>query len=234
MGVRRCDGAALEDDDVARARIGELMARMARGEVEALLDFVREFGSSLRRVVRTTVFGYGRRDVLDGDGLEELVLVAGFALFDRASGWDPAGAPPWVWADRAIRSALAAHIGHATTELDGDRLDVPAAGTSPAPAALHGDAVDVIERLARVDDRAWMWWQAVSLFATERDRTVYFEYELQRALGDWSPANTVAAQTHLQRANVRQIVRRVRTRLAEVIDTDDRFAALRTVDWFAA
>jgi DNA-directed RNA polymerase sigma subunit (sigma70/sigma32) len=56
---------------------------------------------------------------------------------------------------------------------------------------------------------------------SERDRAVFVEYLLQTDLGDPSPAVTVGAVFGLQAANVRQIVKRTRTRLAGPARTDD-------------
>jgi hypothetical protein len=210
------------------------MTAMAGGDVAQLVDFVGEFGAPLERIVRRTVFGFGRRDLLARrDEFEALVLTAGFALFDRASAWDPAGAPPWVWADRAIRAAIAEHVGHATCDFDAERADL-CADHDVDRRGLEGSAIEVIDRLARFDDRAWLWWDAVASVATERDREVYFEYELQKALGDRSPAVTVATQTGLSTSNVRQIARRVRVRLAALIEDDTAFAELRAIEWLAA
>ncbi len=218
-------------------RLQELMAGMAGGDTAMLVALVEEFGTPLRNLVRRTVFSFGRRDLLaDPADVTDLVTTAALELFDRAAAWDPDGAPPWVWAERAIRAALAAHVGHAVVELDVDQLDaLDQQGVQlPLSKALDGDARRVVRRLAQIEPRAELWWNAVGTVTTDRNRRVYFEFELQKALGDRSPAQTVAALMGLKPDNVRQIAHRVRRRLAERIKTDARLAPLRDLRWFAA
>jgi hypothetical protein len=220
-------------------RLQEIMTGMAAGEGRMVSALVDEFGARLKRVVVSIVFGFGRRDVLCGEReVHDLVLTAALALQARADGWDPEGAPPWIWAEKAVRSAIAAHIGHATVDLDPELL---VAGLTEQPelpfdgsAGLEGDAEAVLTRLAFIDDRASLWWSAVAQVTTDRNRTVYFEYEIQRALGDRSPSHTVATQQGLTPDNVRQIASRVRRRLADLIARDERYAELRRLEWFAA
>jgi hypothetical protein len=220
-------------------RLQQIMAGMAGNDGRMVSALVDEFGGRLKSTVRSIVFGFGRRDVLCGEReVHDLVLTAALAIQARANGWDPEGAPPWIWAEKAVRSAIAAHIGHATVDLDPDLL---AAGPPAQPelpfdgtAGLEGDAEAVLTRLAAIDDRASLWWHAVAQVTNDRNRTVYFEYEIQRALGDRSPSHTVAAQQGLTPDNVRQIASRVRRRLNALIAGDDRYAELRQLDWFAA
>jgi hypothetical protein len=104
-------------------RLQEIMTGMAAGEGRMVSALVDEFGARLKRVVVSIVFGFGRRDVLCGEReVHDLVLTAALALQARADGWDPEGAPPWIWAEKAVRSAIAAHIGHATVDLDPELL----------------------------------------------------------------------------------------------------------------
>jgi len=223
-------------DSVERARLREVMAGMAAGDMAMLVALIDEFGTSLRNVVRRTVFAFGRRDLLaDPADLTDLVTTAALEVFDRAGGWDPDGAPPWVWAERAIRSAVAVQVGHAPADVDLDHLDDrPVQLPLPLTPALDGDARRVVRRLAQLEPRAALWWDAVGGIATDRNRRVYFEFELQKALGDRSPACTVARMFGLNPDNVRQIAHRVRTRLAERIRSDARLAPLRDLRWFAA
>jgi hypothetical protein len=221
-------------DSIDRDRLREVMAGMAAGDAAMLVAFVVEFGTPLRSVVRRTVFSYGRRDLLTDDAdVTDLVTTAALEVFDRAAGWDPDGAPPWVWAERAIRAALAQRAGHALADVTPDDLDQQPVQLTLS-RALDGDARRVLVRIAELEPRATMWWNAVGTITTDRNRNIYFEYEVQKALGDRSPAHTVGTIFGLTPANVRQIARRVRVRLTERIRTDAELAPLRDLRWFAA
>lgn len=223
-------------ESAQRDRLREVMAGMAAGDVAMLVAFVTEFGTPLRGLLRRIVFSFGRRDVLDDAGeVTSLVTTAALEVFDRASGWDPEGAPPWVWAERAIRTAVARQVGHALADVDVE--DLCAAREGPAQQTLRGldgDAHRILERLACHEPRAQLWWDAVGRLTSDRNRNVYFEFELQKGLGDRSPARTVGLLFDLKPANVRQIARRVRERLTEQIRTDEQLEPLRELRWFAA
>ena len=130
-------------------------------------------------------------------------------------------------------------IGHATVELDtewfashhrapddhdtGDGRDIDGRGiddpfASPDP----------------LDDRLALLVEAIDSVASERDRQVVRQYLLQQAYGDPSPSHTVADDFDLTPENVRQIVSRVRRRLRQLPDDDDRYRLLGEVAWLAA
>lgn len=219
-----------------RERLQVVMAGMAEGDMAMLVAFVNEFGTPLRGLVRRTVFGFGRRDVLDDPGeVTSLVTTAALEVFERAAAWDPEGAPPWVWAERAIRAAIARQVGHALADVAVDDLCRLCDGPiQQSFDDLLGDARDLVKRLSVADPRARLWWDAVGGLTNDRNRNVYFEVVLQQALGDRSPARTVAPMFDLTPANVRQIVSRVRKRLRERIRDDATLEPLRDLRWFAA
>ena len=223
-------------ESAQRDRLREVMAGMAAGDVAMLVAFVTEFSTPLRGLIRRTVFSFGRRDVLDDTGeVTSLVTTAALEVFDRASGWDPEGAPPWVWAERAIRTAVARQVGHAVADVEVDVVCADREG--PSQQTLHGldgDARGILARLASIEPRAQLWWDAVGAIATDRNRNIYFEFELQKVLGDRSPAKTVGALFDLKPPNVRQIAGRVRRQLAVQIRTDAQLEPLRDLRWFAA
>jgi hypothetical protein len=223
-------------DSVERDRLREVMAGMAAGDMAMLVAFVSEFGTQLRGAVRSIVFSFGRRDVLDDPGeLTSLVTTVALEIFDRADAWDHAGAVPWVWAERAIRSSLARQVGHALADVAiEDLCDLSQGPVQQSLQGLDGDARRVLKRLSATEPRARLWWDAVGALTNDRNRNVYFEFELQQTLGDRSPAKTVGTLFDLQPDNVRQIVRRVRTQLKKRIRTDARLAPLRDLRWFAA
>lgn len=223
-------------DSVDRDRLREVMAGMAAGDMAMLVSFVTEFGTPLRSLVRRTVFAFGRRDVLDDAGeVTSLITTAALEIFDRAAVWDESGAPPWVWAERAIRAAIARQVGHALADVTIEQLSELREGpVQQTLRGLDGDAHQVLRRLSVSEPRAQLWWDAVGNLTSDRNRNVYFEFVVQQELGDRAPAQTVAPMFDLQPDNVRQIVRRVRTRLAEQIRTDVQLEPLRDLRWFAA
>ncbi len=112
----------MTDND--RDRLAELMARFAAGDLGALVPFIHSFGGALARVIRRHLTDLGRFDVAsDRQQVDELVQETALDLAERAGSWDPAGALPWVWADRAIRRIVVRYVGHPSVELDPDRHD---------------------------------------------------------------------------------------------------------------
>jgi len=154
---------------------------------------------------------------------------AAFEILNRAGSWDPAGAPPWVWAANAIRSAVAREIGHALTDLDDATFDEASIGAGRG----GGDVLD-LDELALRDPRFGLFREAVALGTSPRDRDVAEQYLIQQALGDPSPSHTVAVEFDLSAANVRQIVCRVRRRIRQLQADDDRYRDLALSNWLAA
>ena len=140
-------------NSVERDRLREVMAGMAAGDMAMLVAFVSEFGTPLRGVVRSIVFSFGRRDVLDDPGeLTSLVTTVALEIFDRADAWDPEGAVPWHWAERAIRSSIARQVGHALADVAiEDLCDVSQGPIQQSLQGLDGDARRVLKRLSATE-----------------------------------------------------------------------------------
>ena len=60
---------------------------------------------------------------------------------------------------------------------------------------------------------------------------MHLQYRFQKALGDPSPAHTVGAELGLRPDNVRQIDHRVRNRIIDLADSDERFTPLLALPW---
>ena len=214
---------------VDRDELARLRARLA-ADVRAVVPFVDAYGDRLSDVVRRHLRDLARVDVArDDDEVDGLVWDTAHVLHRNAAGWDPAGALPWTWAWRPIRSHIATSIGHARADLEPDDLPL----TAPAPIA-HGGEPD-LERLASTHRGLRLVLDALAdVAATDEQRQVHLEYRIQKAFGDPSPARTVAAQFGLSEANVRQIDRRLRVRLTELVAADARYRALRVIPWLDA
>jgi hypothetical protein len=215
-----------------RDRVAELMAAMAGGDGQAVCALSVEFGGALATVVRRHLRDLNRADVLsDADEVEHLVQTAALVVFDRARGWRPGAALPWTWADRAIRHAIAIDLGHPSVELDTDRqadaLESVLGSTVAAVAGPGGGVVVGFDADRVRHPKLRLFREAIGRVGSERDQCVHWEYEVQKGLGDPSPAVTVAAQFGLRADNVRQITRRHRQKVRTLIDSDGRYAALR-------
>jgi hypothetical protein len=206
--------------DEMKDAVRPLMAAMAQGCSDSLFDLLERCTPDLEKMVVGILCSLNRRDIARSpDHVSSLVISAGFVLFDRAGGWRSDGALPWVYAYRSIREAIVKDVGHALVDVD---VDTNVADTS---AVSSGDAVIDLRDMATRFDEVAAWIEAVESVANERDRHVHLEYQVQKRLGDPSPANTVAAMFSLSPANVRQIDRRVRQRLE-----DSPFAELRFIE----
>lgn len=214
-------------DTLDRGSLAEVMAAMAAGDQSSVLTFIDRFGNRLSSVVRRLLRDLGRADLaLDRDEVSGLVIDAGFLIFQRAGGWSPEGALPWTWAERGLRSMVASHIGHATVALEADTDVVPTRS-----AAGSGVDPDDFEDLANRHHEVRLLHEAIVEVASGRDARVHIEYRLQKASGDPSPANTVAAMVDLSPGNVRQIDHRVRRRLVALARSDDRYSVLLGLEW---
>jgi len=239
-----------EDDELVSCMEG-----MADGDPAFLFTFHERFGEKIGWVVRDIVRGMGRLDILrNADEIDGLVIDACEVIFIRAAGWHPGGARPWNWAAKAIRSRIAAGIGHRLVEFD-DRGDEAAAtalaadssgiegeanGTQAGAADLtrdigtYGSDPSTVTEMLSADPRAGLLDLAIRSVGRERNQIICWQYSIQKALGDPSPAVTVAGMFGLKPGNVRQIHHRQKAKVEALVQSDDQFESLREIVWFAA
>jgi len=240
------------------------MAGMAAGDAAFLFTFHERFGPKVAWLVRDIVRGMGRLDVLgDNDEIDGLVIDACEVLFTRAAGWHSGGALPWNWARNAILSSVAAGVGHRQIEfteafgfdsvesqgsgVEGNSgVEGEASGPKADVADLTGDTVlglvlavggherDDLSSVISTDPRARLLDQAIRSVGCERSQLVCWQYGIQKGLGDPSPAITVGVMFGLNPGNVRQIYRRQKVKVEALIETDEHFAPIREIGWFAA
>ncbi|MCX7620498.1 MAG: hypothetical protein N2037_06595 [Acidimicrobiales bacterium] len=212
-----------------RTQLEELMARFARGDLGALVPFIHMFGAAIARVIRRHLNDLGRLDVArDRQQVDELVQECALELSQRAGSWDPSGALPWVWADRAIRRIVVSYIGHPSVEFDPGQHDGPDVSLTDRDVEVRFE--ELVQRHPDLD----LLLQAIARVGSDRDRAVHVQYRIQKGLGDLSPAHTVGAEFGLKPAHVRQIDRRMRNRLVELIKRDPKYARLAELRWLVA
>lgn len=216
-----------------RLRLEETMCRLGAGDPAAVWSLVEDFGDDLARVARSLISSAGRRDVFDDPGrIEGIVIDIALHLFHEAGSWNPeGGALPWVWARRAIEKIVYADLGHRSVEIDELDRDRSAASTEAPAIAVEVDATLAV--VAERDPAVAKLIEAISLVGSERDAAVHTEYRVQRAAGDPSPANTVAAEFGLQPANVRQIDARMKRKLRHLAETDSTYSEIGALRWLA-
>lgn len=210
-----------------------LMAAMAANDLAALWTFHETYEAKLRGTVLANVRSMHRPDVArDVERIDALTADAAMVIFDRAAGWQPGGAKPWNWAARAIRSMIAAEIGHRSVELGhDDSLDGEA---DVAPVSTGGDIDLTIESLVARHPRLAAFAEAWRAVSSERDQDVAWLFRVQKVNGDPSPARTVADEFGISPANARKIHERHLTKVTRLVAADERFEALRTWEWFVA
>lgn len=229
------------------------MEAMASGDSAFLFTFHERFGPKINWIVRDIVRGMGRVDVLaDSDELDGLVIDACEVIFDRASGWRTGGALPWNWARMAIRSRVAAGIGHRVVEFDEGILGVESVeegvggegvGIEVEASGASGRAVDPssgatlksdIAAIGAVDQRVQLLDLAIRSVGSERNQQICWHYGVQKGLGDPSPSITIAAMFGVSDGNARQIYHRHMARVDALVRSDDQFVSIREIGWFAA
>jgi hypothetical protein len=193
------------------AAITPIMTRLAAGDVAALEDLVREFGPTLRLLMRNHLADMGWRSP-PPEALEDLVMDAALELHRRAGGWRPdGGAMPWQWAAPRLRSIAARYLGQHSDDLD-DHVAEPCAH-EPLPVD-NRTVLEVLDDLARLDPRVQSLRERLLTAATDRDAAVWLEVRQEAAAGNARPAVTVDAAYGMQPAAVRKVVQRVNARLA--------------------
>lgn len=199
---------------VDRGELVRLMEAMTSGSSSAVFEFHEVHRPQLERLVASILVSLHRTDLArSASEVSSLAVSATLVVFRRANGWRSDGALPWVWAYRSIRHEIVRQIGHPTVPFD-SAIHGEASSSEPSSS---GNAVIDLRELATRHAGVAAWVGAVDDVANERDRGVHLEYQMQKRLGDPSPALTVAAMYGLSPANVRQIDRRVRKRLASSV-----------------
>jgi len=221
------------------AVVERLVAQVVSGDPEAVRELWAQCEPDLTRMVTSTLRGWGRRDLLaDRDELSGVILDAFFAVVDRAGGWLPGGAPPWVWAKAAVRASVAVSAGHQRAGGDPDDVfaGLPAEEQSPSsnPTVGKGGVHADLERLCSTHPEVELLLDAATRVGSARDLHVHLDYRFQKRSGDPSPANTVADLHGLTPAAVRQIDRRMRVKLGDLAELEAQYAPILDLPWLAA
>lgn len=214
-----------------RQRLADLLSRIADGDEAAAVTLYREFGEPVRGAVGRAARQMGATHLTRED-IEGMAFDVCDDLRHVARAWDPdGGALPWVWAEARVRRIVARHIGQYSDSWDdethAEQLVMPGPESALDRPGLDLDEDELLRRLAGRDDRCALLREALALEASERDRGVFLLSELQHAMGDPSPAKTVAATFGITHAAARKAVQRVRDRLNRRADNDIRFEKLR-------
>ena len=217
------DRGAAEPATQREQALVAVMARLAEGDRAGVLTlrehFRPELAAAVRRVARR------RHAALDADAVDELVTDLALELGHLAGAWDPAGAPPWVWARHRVALVVDRHLGQWTRPLDQAGLQVADRG-GPPPPGEEPAVLEVLDGLANRVPEVALLREAVGRVASERDQVIFFETAVQSALGDRSPAATVAGLMGIRPEAVRQQARRVRLRVQRLAADEPRFAVL--------
>ena len=213
-----------DDKNLRQRRLREIMDALAAGDRAATFDLYAEFGGPIRATVRRLLRRLGL-DAVAQEELDGLVIDACLELQSCAEAWDPeGGAQPWVWAERRLLAVVSRWVGqhHDTLEDRGEVLDLL---TVAAPKS--SEEPSVLEILGRLDDPTCMLLrEALGVVASGRDQAILLEVGLQRSLGDASPAVTIGPHVGLRPDAVRQVLRRVRQRLAALAESEPRYAPI--------
>jgi hypothetical protein len=196
--------------DELRAAVAQVMARIVAGDRDATWDLhvlcevpVRHM---LRAEARRVDFRIGDEDVFD------LTIDAAIDLAKLARGWDPEGALPWVWARKRINRLVHDHIGQLTRELDDEHLDLP----EPEPTPPMPEPREVLRSAAKRHPAARELERKLTAVATERDASIWLGIQLERGVGNRSPAVTIGVEWGLRPDAVRKVCQRVGERLEHV------------------
>ena len=200
------------------------MARLANGDPTGAVDLYTYYFRQIAGTVRRRALHMGHD--LRADDVQDLVWSTTKLLARRARGWNGDGATPWAWAARGIDALIAQHVGPSRASQGADDLQIEVPPRPLVDRAKSDNAISLIRALAINNDLVAMLDEALTLADTPRNGAVFAEHLVQQALGDPSPAETVARITGLKPPAVRQIVCRARDRLRLTVGRDDRFNAI--------
>ncbi len=212
---------------VEQGRLEDLMRDMGQGDGAAVFALYEEFGGRIAGAVRAMLRRRGVRSV-SADDLDGLVVDACLALQDVAAAWRPdGGALPWRWAHQRIEAVVGSFVGQHADEVD----DAVMARLARLGAVVPGpveepDLLALLSRLVPAGAMAVLVREALHRSGSERDQRLLLEVKVQEALGDRSPANSVAPLFGMRPAAVRQQVHRVKQRMRDLAAADPRFAPL--------
>lgn len=96
------------------------------------------------------------------------------------------------------------------------------------------DGIAVLDAIAARGDQARLLRSALEQVTTPRNRAITLEVKVQQAMGDRSPAVTVAQQFGMQPAAVRQVVKRTLDGVRALAANDERYASLAGLPFLAA
>ncbi len=219
--------AHAHDED--RARVAALMARMAAGDRAAVFDLYEEFGARLAAVMRAHLAAVGVRGA-PREEVDGLVMDACLELLACSGAWRPeGGALPWTWAAARLRGLAARWVGIHADDLDEAVVDDGGAAAVSGPVAWSGDegsAFDLLREAGRHHALAALLLDGLGRVGSPRDQAIVLELRLQADLGDPSPSHTVAAGLGASPDAVRQVSGRMRRRLRQLADADERYAPL--------
>jgi hypothetical protein len=203
---------------------------MAAGDKAFAFTLYNEFGAPIAALMRSELRRMGVEQV-SADDLDGLAIDACFALLDAAHAWDPeGGALPWNWARQKLAGIASAFVGQHADSLDAGSGEgarqvadeqLQTLGESEDPEEL-----EVLAGLGLRNGMCALLGEAFALVSSVRDRSLVLEFKVQDALGDPSPANTVAAAHGMRAAAVRQAVKRTLDRLRSLSRAEERFAPL--------
>ena len=212
---------------IERGRLEDLMSAMAQGDGAAVFALYEEFGGRIAGAVRAMLRRRGVMSV-SADDLDGLVVDSCLALQDVAAAWRAdGGALPWRWARHRIEAVVGSFVGQHADEADEAVMarlawhDAAAIGPADEP-----DLLELLVRLVPTGEMAVLVREALERSGSARDQRLLLEVKVQEALGDRSPATSVAPLFGMRPAAVRQQVHRVKQRLRLLATAEPRFAPL--------
>ena len=207
-------------------RLTEVMRRLASNEVSALETLYLEFGDPIRGAVRKELRRLGVASV-DPAEVDGLTLDVCGDLSRRAGSWDAVhGTTPWVWARMRVWAMVSAYVGQFADPLPDAGLLEAQPVVAPPAASGDDDVLVALERLAEKRADVRLLHEALDRVSRPAQQEVLFDFKMQAAQGDPSPAVTVARDRALRPESVRQTCKRVLDKVRRLADDDPYFASL--------
>ncbi|MGD9795920.1 MAG: RNA polymerase sigma factor [Acidimicrobiia bacterium] len=211
----QCQEAHITNTGNTLAQVSDLahtMSGVVQRDPQAIAEFYAVATPHVQRMACAALRSLGVRP--EADRVHDIVGNVLVYLVEHAAAWRPeAGATPWLWARRRIRSEAARSVGQFAEPLDESH---ELAETSTSTPVDDVEPYWVMVKVSNTNPRVAAVYAALQANVSIRDMRIWLRVLDETALGNPSPSNVVALEFEMTPAAVRKVCQRVREKLPDL------------------